>query len=221
FSSSPPPPPPPPPIPPPPPPPPPNRRPPPLGPSPRDPFPFPNCPVMSCSTRTRRSGLLRRLLLQAFSLDSVACRSRPLRCRAAGLVHVARQLHVLLDWPGLGVHVVGHLHAEPPGDLVEVAEVALHLRDQCLTAEVRGVDVDGPGLLGHRVHRLLLAPHREADQFAALAVDDGPDAVLEPVHALVGEVGLDQEDGLVLAQVMRRLLSHVFLPLGLCPGTGS
>src|SRR5262249_8304229 len=105
------------------------------------------------------------------------------------------------------------------GNLVEVAEVALHLRHQGVTAEVGGVDVDGPGLLGHRVHRLLLAPHREADQLPALAVDDGPDAVLEPVHALVAEVGLDPEHGLVLAQVLRSLLCHVFLPLGLCPGS--
>jgi hypothetical protein len=156
------------------------------------------------------------------SVDAVPRRAGALRSRTAGLVHVAGQLHVVLDGAGLGVDVVRHLHAEPAGDLVEVPEVALHLGDQGLPAEVRGVDVDGPGLLGHREHGLLLAPHREADQLAALAVDDAADALLHAVHALVGEVGLDQEDGLVLAQVMRgALLCHVFLPLGLCPGSSA
>src|SRR5262249_13442742 len=129
---------------------------------------------------------------------------------------------VLLDGPALGVDVVRHLHAQPAGHLVEVAEIALHLRDQGMPTEVGGVDVDGPGLLGHRVHGLLLAPHREADQLAALAVDDAADALLELVHAVIGEVRLDQEDGFVLAQVVRgALLCHVFLPLGLCPGSSA
>ena len=68
--------------------------------------------------------------------------------------------------------------------------------------------------LPHTVKRMSLA---------ALAVDDAADALLELVHAVVGEVGLDQEDGLVLAQVMRgALLCHVFLsPRGVCPGSSA
>ncbi|EAU63415.1 hypothetical protein STIAU_0974 [Stigmatella aurantiaca DW4/3-1] len=167
-----------------------------------------------------RLSLLGRLLFGVGGLfGRLSAEGLTLGDTRAGLLDVSGQLHILEHRTGLGVHLVRQLHGQVAGDLVDVAQVALHLGHQLRVTQEVGVHVDGAGLLGDGVQGLLLAPHREADQLAALAVDDATDALLEPVHVVVGEVGLDQEDGLVLTKPLGgRRFSHVFSPLGVeCP----
>ena len=105
--------------------------------------------------------------------------SRSGSARTGVVLDVAGHLHVLEHRAGLGVDLVRQLHGQVARHLVEVAQVALHFGDQLGATQVVGVHVDGAGLLGDGVQRLLLAPHREADDLATLAADDAADALLE------------------------------------------
>src|SRR5216683_2606657 len=142
-----------------------------------------------------------------------------LRVARSALRHlrVAGQLHVGLHLARGRVDLVGQLHRLVLEHVVGHAQVALELRHHVRVPQVDEPDVDGAEVLLHLVRDLLLAPVLHLDDLAALALHDAAQALDDLVHQVLGQVGPQEEDGLVLAQLRsRRVLRRPSAGLRLC-----
>src|SRR5216683_1316884 len=132
-------------------------------------------------------------------------------------LRVAGQLHVGLHLARGRVDLVGQLHRLVLEHVVGHAQVALELRHHVRVPQVDEPDVDGAEVLLHLVRDLLLAPVLHLDDLAALALHDAAQALDDLVHQVLGQVGPQEEDGLVLAQLRsRRVLRRPSAGLRLC-----
>src|SRR5256885_4024909 len=113
---------------------------------------------------------------------------------------IAGELHVGLHLPGGRIDVVADLDRLVLEHVVGHAEVALELRHHLRGAEIEEPEIDGAQVLLHLVGGLLLAPVLDPDHLAAFALDDAAHALDDLVDEVLGQIGPDEVDGLVLAQ---------------------
>src|SRR6266849_6174495 len=157
-----------------------------------------------------------RLAPLAAEAALLAERLRPARSALRHL-RVAGQLHVGLHLARGRVDLVGQLHRLVLEHVVGHAQVALELRHHVRVPQVDEPDVDGAEVLLHLVRDLLLAPVLHLDDLAAFALHDAAQALDDLVHQVLGQVGPQEEDGLVLAQLRsRRVLRRPSAGLRLC-----